>query len=116
LRRLAVGCALGSAGATLAFVLVASLNFEYHAPALHVALETTAALTALAAAFILLGRFRHSGFLDELILSAGLSLLAVSNLAFAALPVVLGLRSDRGTVWCMLFTVTLAALLIGVAA
>ena len=44
LRRLAVGCALGSAGATLALVLVASLNFAYRAPALHVALETTAAI------------------------------------------------------------------------
>jgi signal transduction histidine kinase len=116
LRRLLVGCALGSAGATIAFVLVASLNFEYHAPALHVALETTAAITALAAAFLLLGRFRHTGFLDELILSAGLSLLALSNFAFAALPAVFDLQSNRASVWCMLVTVTLAALLIGVAA
>jgi signal transduction histidine kinase len=116
LRRLVVGCALGSAGATIAFVLVANLNFEYHAPALHVALETTAAITALAAAFLLLGRFRNTGFLDELILSAGLSLLALSNFAFAALPAVFDLQSNRASVWCMLVTVTLAALLIGVAA
>jgi signal transduction histidine kinase len=116
LRRLAVGCALGSAGATIAFVLVANLNFEYHAPALHVALETTAAITALTAAFLLLGRFRHTGFLDELVLSAGLTLLAVSNFAFAALPAVFTLESNRASLWCMLFTVTLAVLLIGVAA
>ena len=69
LRRLAVGCALGSAGSTVALVLVASLNFALHAPALHVALETTAAIAASAAAFLLLGRFWRTGFLDELIRS-----------------------------------------------
>jgi signal transduction histidine kinase len=116
LRRLALGCALGCAVATTTVALVARLDFAYHAPALHVALETTAALTASAAAFLLLGRFWHTGFLDELILSAGLSLLAVSNFAFAALPALFHLRSDRASVWSMLFTATLAALLICVAA
>ena len=116
LRRLAVGCALGSAGATVAFVLVAGLNFAFHAPALHVALETTAAITASAAAFLLLGRFWRTGFLDELILSAGLSLLALANFAYAALPAVFDLQSNRASAWSMLFTVALAELLICVAA
>ncbi len=116
LRRLAVGCALGSAGATLALVLVASLNFAYRAPALHVALETTAAIAASAAAFLLLGRFWRTGFLDELILSAGLSLLAVSNFAFAALPAVFHLQSNRASVWSTLMTALVAALFICVAA
>jgi len=116
LRRLAIGCALGSAGATIAVALVARLNFAYEAPALHVALETTAAIAALAAAFLLFGRFRRTGFLDELILSAGLSLLALSNFAFAAVPAVFGLQSNRGLVWGMLYTGTLAALFIAVAA
>ena len=116
LRRLAVGCALGSAGATLALVLVASLNFAYRAPALHVALETSAAIAALAAAFLLLGRFWRTGFVDELILSAGLSLLALSNFAFATLPAVLNLQSSRVSVWGTLFTALLAAFLICVAA
>ena len=112
LRRLAVGCALGSAGATAALVLVASLNFAYHAPSLRVALETTAAIAASAAAFLVLGRFRRTGFLDELILSAGLSLLAVSNFVFAALPAVFTLPSDRVFVWSTLYAATLAAFLI----
>ncbi|HEY4236837.1 MAG TPA: sensor histidine kinase [Gaiellaceae bacterium] len=116
LRRLAVGCALGSAGATLALVLVASLNFAYRAPALHVAVETAAAIAALAAAFLLLGRFWRTGFVDELILSAGLSLLALSNFAFATLPAVLNLQSSRVSVWGTLFTALLAAFLICVAA
>ncbi len=116
LRRLAVGCALGSAGATLALVLVASLNFAYRAPALHVALETTAAIAASAAAFLLLGRFWRTGFLDELILSAGLFLLALGNFAFATLPAVFGFESSRASVWSMLFTALVAAFLICVAA
>jgi len=116
LRRLAVGCALGSAGATLALVLVASLNFAYRAPALHVALETTAAIAASAAAFLLLGRFWRTGFLDELILSAGLSLLALWNFAFATLPAVFDLQSSRVSVWSMLFTGLVAAILVCVAA
>jgi signal transduction histidine kinase len=115
LRRLAVGCALGSAGATVAFVLVASLNFAFYAPALHVALETTAAIAAVAAAFLLLGRFWRTGYIDELILSAGLSLLALSTFAFAALPAVFHLQSNRSSAWSMLFTATLSALLICVA-
>jgi signal transduction histidine kinase len=116
LRRLAVGCALGSAGATTAIALIARLDFAYRAPGLHVALETTAAITASAAAFLILGRFWRSGFLDELILAAGLSLLALSNLVFAALPAVFDLRTDRATVWATLFTGALAALFICVAA
>jgi len=116
LRRLAVGCALGSVGATLALVLVASLNFAYRAPALHVALETTAAIAASAAAFLLLGRFWRTGFLDELILSAGLSLLALWNFAFATLPAVFDLQSSRVSVWSMLFTGLVAAILVCVAA
>jgi Signal transduction histidine kinase len=114
--RLAVGCALGSAGATAALVLVASLNFAYHGSSLRVALETSAAIAASAAAFLVLGRFWRTGFFDELILSAGLSLLALSNFVFAAVPAVFGLRSDRSSVWSMLVTTTLAALLICVAA
>ena len=116
LRTLAIGCALGCAGATITLVLMASLNFAYRSPALHVALETTAAITASAAAFLLLGRFRRTGFLDELILSAGLSLLALSNFAFATLPAVFDLQSYRASVWSMLFTAALSALLICIAA
>jgi len=100
----------------LALVLVASLNFAYRAPALHVALETAAAIAASAAAFLLLGRFWRTGFLDELILSAGLFLLALGNFVFATLPAVFDLQSSRVSVWSMLFTALVAAFLICAAA
>jgi signal transduction histidine kinase len=107
---------VASAGATIAIAFVARLDFAFRAPGLHVALETTAAITASAAAFLFLGRFWRTGFLDELILSAGLSLLAFSNLAFAALPAVFDLQSSRASVWSQLSTGLLAAFLICVAA
>jgi signal transduction histidine kinase len=116
LRSLLLGCALGCAGATVAIALVAGLDAEYHAPGLHVALETTAALTAAAAAFLYLGRYWRTGFLDELILAAGLLLLALSNFAFAALPAVFDLQTNRASVWATLYTGALAAFLICVAA
>jgi signal transduction histidine kinase len=116
LRSLLLGCALGCAGATVAIAFVAGLDAEYHAPGLHVALETTAALTAAAAAFLYLGRYWRTGFLDELILADGLLLLALSNFAFAALPAVFDLQTNRASVWATLYTGALAAFLICVAA
>lgn len=115
LRGLAVGCALGFAGATTAFVLIAKLDFADRAPGLHVAVETMAAIAASAAAFLLLGRFWRTGFLDELILAAGLSLLASSNFVFAALPAIFNLGFDRAAAWSRLYAAALAAALICVA-
>jgi signal transduction histidine kinase len=97
---------------TIAVAFVAGLNFAYRAPSLHVALETTAAISASAAAFLLLGRFRRTGYLEELLLSAGLSLLALSNLAFAAFPAAFHLQASRGSAWALVFTGAFAALLI----
>lgn len=112
LRSIAAACAVAFAVATTAVALVARVNFAYRAPSLHVALETAAAITASAAAFLLLGRYRRTGLLEELLLSAGLSLLAVANLIFAALPAVFHLRTNSGSVWAMLYTALLSAVLI----
>lgn len=116
LRRLALGCALGTASALTAIVLIAGLDFAYRAPGLHVTLETTATIAASAAAFLFLGRFWRTGFLHELILSAGLSLLAFSNVAFVGLPAAFNLPSSRASVWSALYAGVLAAVLICVAA
>lgn len=96
----------------MAVALVARLDVAYRAPSLHVALETTAAIAATAAAFLLLGRYRRTGFLEELLLSAGLSLLAVANFTFAAVPAAFHLSINRGAVWAMLFTGLLSSVLI----
>lgn len=112
LRNLALASVVVSAVVTTSFVQVARLNFAYPAPSLHVALETAAAIIASAAAVLLLGRFRRTGFLEELLLSAGLSLLALANLAFVALPAAFHIETNSGSAWALIFTGMLAALLI----
>ena len=80
--------ALVSAAATAAVVFVPALRFAYRVPQLHVALETSAALIGLLAAYLVFGRFRRSGRLDDFTLCYSLSLLAFSNLFFAAIPAI----------------------------
>ena len=108
----ALACAVAAAIATASVLLVARLNFAYRAPSLHVALETAAAISASAAAFLLLGRFRRTGYLEELLLSAGLSLLALANIVFGAFPAAFNLETSPGSAWARIVTGILAALLI----
>jgi signal transduction histidine kinase len=94
--------ALVSAAATIAIVAVPSLRFAYRAPQLHAALETAAALIGLLAAYLVFGRYRRSGHLDDLVLCSSLALLAGSNLFFAVLPAVLGGSTDDIGTWARL--------------
>ena len=112
LRSLALASAVVAASTATSILLVARLNFAYRAPSLHVAVETTAAISASAAAFLLLGRFRRTGFLEELLLSAGFSLLALSKLAFVAFPAAFHLETNSGSPWALIFIGMLSALLI----
>ncbi len=77
--RLTAATAALGAIATLAFVLVPALRFAYHAPSLRVALETAAALIALLAAFLVLGRLRRTRRFDYLLLALGLGKIRVAN-------------------------------------
>lgn len=103
------------AGATLTVTLTPQLHFAYRNDALHVALETTATLAGLVVAYLFMGRFRRSGRPDELVLSSGLALLALSNLLFAALPAVFGLGSNQGLAWAALIASGTASLIIAAA-
>ena len=79
---------------TAAVTLLPFLRFAYKAPALHVVLETLAAVTALLVAFLVLGRFRQSRRVQELLLALALGVVAVANLLLAALPTALNLGGD----------------------
>jgi signal transduction histidine kinase len=81
--------ALAAAIATLLVAVIPYLHFAYQAPQLHIALETTAALVALFAAYLVFGRFRRSRSLNDLLLVCALGLLAAVNLGFGALPAAL---------------------------
>jgi hypothetical protein len=116
LRNPIVAAGLVSAAATAAIVLVPVLRFAYRAPELHVALETSAALIGLLAAYLVFGRFRRSAQLDDLLLCFSLGLLASSNLVFAALPAVLNDGPDRFGTWSRLFGQLVGTTILAVAA
>jgi signal transduction histidine kinase len=100
LRRLVIGTAAAAAAATLVVVVVPDIHFAYRAPSLHVALETTAALVALLAAYLVLGRFWSSGRLDHVLLAGALALIASTNLFFATLPPALtGVENGPFATW-----------------
>lgn len=76
-----------TAGAlTLLISVLPWIEFAYRSPSAHVALETTAALTGLVAAYLIAGRYRETGTTSDLVLAAALAILAGTNLFFGALP------------------------------
>lgn len=73
-------------GVTLLVVAVPAVRFAYQAPALQVLLETAEACVALLVAYLVGGRFRQHRRLQELLLTCGLVVLAVTNLLLTAVP------------------------------
>lgn len=65
------------------------LQVTYHNAALHAAFETTAALTALLAAFLILGRIWQLGLRSDVVLFVGLLVLGGANITLAFVPEVL---------------------------
>src|SRR5260370_29071572 len=72
--------------ATLGVALLPQLHFAYRQPPLHVALETAASLIALLAGFLVFGRLRREGRLNDLVLACALELLAMLDLFFLTNP------------------------------
>jgi signal transduction histidine kinase len=91
--------AFASGMATAVIVLVPAFHFAYRQQALHVALETSASLIGLLAAFLALGRFRRSGRVDDFLLGYSLGLLALTNLLFGAVPAVIGGGPTHFATW-----------------
>jgi signal transduction histidine kinase len=89
--------------ATVLVTALPGLDFAYRQRELHVGLETAAALIGLLASYLLLGRFRRRKRLDDLVLFVALSLFALSNLFFAALPaMVVDVGSAKFSTWVAL--------------
>jgi signal transduction histidine kinase len=109
-----------AAAASAAFTLLVSVTslveFAYRKPALHVAVETAAALISLIAAQLLYGRFRHSYERRDLLLTAALSTFAASNLFFSAIPAVAAVRPGAIATWAPVGGQLLGAILFAAAA
>ena len=112
--RVAVSATLGVGFIAIAVDLILSGGPSAHyQPTAYVAIETTAALAGVTAAYLLLFRFRRSGRLDDLLLAIGLAILSVSNLVYGAIPsalMALGVRvhgarvfppSAKGSAWVL---------------
>ena len=99
----------GAAAITLLAFAVPSAQFAYRSASLHVAIETTAALIALLAAYLVFGRFRVSALLSDLVLVCALTLFAFTNLFFLALPLAVpSAYTESGATWTSLIGTLLA--------
>src|SRR6266536_131086 len=88
----------------------------YFEPSLYVALEITAGLAGFAAAYLVFFRFRRSARLGDLLLAAGLAILAFSNVAFGAVPASFDNTTTRFYAWGLACGAVLGALVLAFAA
>jgi signal transduction histidine kinase len=105
-----------SGAVTLAVALLPELHFAYWQPSLHVALETAASLIALLAGFLVFGRLRRAGWLNELLLACGLALLALLNLFLLTVPALVESVPHAVVAWAALTGSSLGAVLFALAA
>jgi hypothetical protein len=84
---------------TLLLNSVESLEPSYQNRSLHAAKETAAALVLLLVAALLIGRFRRTGRLLDLLALAGVVVLAGKNLIFSVLTAILTETSGDLTTW-----------------
>ena len=105
-----------SSAVTVVVSASSAVRLGYHAPALHVALETASALVALVAAFLVFGRLQRALRLDDLLLASGLGVLALTDFFFRAVPAVTGNRLDTFVTWSAISGRLLGAVLLAAAA
>jgi len=88
-----------SGAATVVAALLPQSDLTYRLPALRVAFATAVPLIALAAGFSVFGRLLRRACLTELALACSLGLLALSELAFMTIPVLLEHVQPDLSVW-----------------
>jgi signal transduction histidine kinase len=85
---------------------------------LHVAVETTAALIALLAAYLVFGRFQQRAHINDLALVCALVIFGLTNLLFRTVPAVMSATVEVGgaAVWTPLISTALGGILFALAA
>lgn len=101
---------------TVVVSCTSAISFGYRSDDVHIALETAAILVSALAAFLIYGRFRHTGTVSELILSAALTLLVLANLARLVEPLFSEMPGDEEAVWVPLWITLLASGILAAAA
>ncbi len=92
------------------------LRFAFARPGLKAAFETVASLIALLAVFLVFARFQRRGSRTDLILASALSVIALSNLFFGAVPALAGTATSNFTAWAAVVSLAFGSLLFGAAA
>jgi signal transduction histidine kinase len=106
--------ALGVAG--LVFATLPQLQIAHRGALLHTALETAASLIALLGGFLVYGRLRRCGRLNDLLLACALAVLALLNVCLLAMPALAQILSKDLMVWVLLIGRSLGAVLFAIAA
>lgn len=85
-RRIVGATAVFSVLFTMAVAGIPFIRFAYRSPSLHVALDTAVGLIALLAGYLVYGRFLLSRSWRDLVLTASLLILGITNLILSTLP------------------------------
>lgn len=101
--------AIAGVAATVALAGVPGAGFAFHGPRLQSAIEAASALVAILAAYLLVGRFELGRRLSDLALVMAATTLAVTNLAFSAVPAIAGDPDAAFAVWSTAWGRVLAA-------
>lgn len=105
-----------SGAAACAFAVLPRLQFTYNGVLLHVAVETAASLIALLAGFLVFGRLRRRGGVNDLLLTCALVIFVLLNLRLLTMPTLARSRLDDLDVWTVLIGRSLGCVLFALAA
>ncbi len=115
-RATAIVAAAVSWGTAAVFALDPSPRFVFARPGPEAAFETLASLLALLAGFLAFARLRRRRSWTDLLLAAALSVIALSNLFFGAVPALAGTATSSFAAWSALVSLCFGSLLFGAAA
>jgi signal transduction histidine kinase len=110
----AAALVLGAAG--VASAVLPQTQFSHHGMLLHVALETAASLIALLGGFLVFGRLRRHGSVNDLLLACGLAMFVLLNICLLIMPALPRSSSIDLAVWVLLIGRSLGAVLFSLAA
>lgn len=113
--RVLVLATLGAgAAATAAIVVVPPIPLAFRSPASRLVIETATAIVTFLGAYLVLGRFREWGRLDDLLLASGLGVLCATVVVFSIAPTLADFGALR--TWSALLGRVLGALLVAASA
>lgn len=116
MRAVAVAAVLVWGVAGLALAVLPQMQFAHQGLALHVSLETAASLIALLAGFLVFGRLRRHGGVNDLLLACALAVFALLNICLLAMSAFPQTLPKDLMVWVLLIGRSLGAVLFALAA